>query len=122
MKSEQTANNVPAGLAENAQAFTAMPRSIRSFWINLGSCPICMSVSAAFLALSLLVFGLGTTVDEPILVMVGELASVAFGILVGLHAIFYFARKREHIAQPPAGRALIFTASNRGGGCCGGSQ
>jgi hypothetical protein len=120
MKSEQPANNVPAGRERNAQAFAAMPHSMKSFWSNVGSCPTCMSVSAAFLALSLLVFGLGTTIEEPIVAMVGELASVAFGILVGLHAIFYFARKKELIAQPPAGRSPVFTVSNRGGGCCGG--
>jgi hypothetical protein len=122
MKSEQAENNVRAGLAENAWAFAAMSHSMRSFWSNVGSCPTCMSVSAAFLALSLLVFGLGTTIDEPILVIVGKLASVAFGILVGLHAISYFAKKRGRIAQPPAGRAWVFTVPPRGGGCCGGRQ
>ena len=122
MKSEQAENNMPAGLAENARAFAAMSHSMKSFWSNVGSCPTCMSVSAAFLALSLLVFGLGTTIDEPILAMVGEFASIAFGILVGLHAIFYFARKRELIAQPPAGRASVFTVSDRGGGCSGGRR
>lgn len=92
---------------------------MKAFWSNVGSCPICMSVSAAFLALSLLVLGLGTTINEPIVVMVGELASFAFGILVGLHAIFYVARKRPLIAQPPARRAPNSWVSNRGGGCCG---
>jgi hypothetical protein len=101
---------------------------MKSFWSKLGLCQTCMSLSAAFLALSLLVLGLGRNIDQPVLILIGQLASIAFGILVALHTIFYFARRGKRIAQSHAGHAAdtsrhsSFVVSNRGCGWCGGRR
>lgn len=76
-----------------------------------------MSLSAAFLALSLLVLGLGTNIKMPLVVLAGQLGSAAFGVLVGLHTIFYLARSGKPVAHLPSGRFTNFELSNRGCGC-----
>jgi len=123
---EQTGprNNAPPPLADVGVS-TARFAAVTPFSDWFGTCPTCMSLSAAFLALSLLIFGFGNTIDMPLLAAVGELASIPLGILFALHLAFYCARLAQRSAEPPSAqlgppgnRQATFTVSNRG--CCGG--
>jgi hypothetical protein len=62
---------------------------------NLGACPKCMAISTALFILSLLVLGAGVIANSTIVSAIGLLASAAFGLLVGLHAIFFVRRRRK---------------------------
>jgi hypothetical protein len=87
-------------------------------WSKMGSCQACMSLTAAFLALSLLVLALGTTLEQPLIVAIGQLASAAFGLWAALHAIFFLARRKDPAVHTPA-TFSNFKVTSRGCGCSG---
>ena len=120
MRNKGRADATLAGLIEGVLATVTRPYDLKPVLSKWGSCPTCMSLSMAFFALSLLVLGLGTSIDQSVVIAIGQLASAGFGILVGLHAIFFFARKGEPVAQTPGGRPSNFGLSNRGCGCSSG--
>lgn len=74
---------------------------------KLGSCQDCIILSLALLGLSLLLMGLGGITDLTIVVGIGMLASAAFGLLLSLHALFFFLKRKK----------LVVTKPHRG--CCG---
>jgi hypothetical protein len=78
-----------------------------------------MGLTLAFLALSLLVLGLGTNIGQPVLTRAGQLASVAFGIWTALHAIFFIARRSKPVSQTPARFSPGAVLPSRGCGCSG---
>jgi hypothetical protein len=87
---------------------------------KLGACPTCMSLSVALFCLGLLVLGSGANINEPIVVMVGQLASLLFGIVVGFHAILFVARRGTLVARTPADHRASVKLS--GCGCAGASK
>lgn len=119
MKNEVPTNNMPAGLVGGVLASPAGSEVVAPVWDKMGSCQTCMGLTVAFLALSLLVLGLGTNIGQPVLIRVGQFASVGFGIWTALHAIFFFARRNKPVSQTPARLPTSFVAASRGCGCSG---
>ncbi len=64
---------------------------------KLGSCQDCIILSFALLGLSLLIMTLGGMANLTIVVGIGMLASAAFGLLLSLHALFSFLKRKELI-------------------------
>lgn len=87
---------------------------------RLGTCPVCMSLCAAFLALGLLVFGLGDSLDLLPLEAAGLAGAAVAGPLLLLHAIFYLVRRRA-LPPPAPNRRLhpVEIPAERHSTCCG---
>lgn len=85
---------------------------------RLGTCPICMSLSVAFLALSLLVYGLGASLPLFPIAVAGLVGAVIFGPLSILHGIFYLLRPKavDEPVQPNPVRPVTIVRHS----CCGG--
>lgn len=83
---------------------------------NFGACYKCMSISVALLALSLLVLIAGAIVKLAVVVIIGGLATLASGALVGLHAIFFVLKRTKQmvIGQPQQPHQIQHRRS-----CCG---
>jgi len=76
---------------------------------NLGACYKCITISAALLVLSLLVLGIGVIANLPLVTITGLLAAAIFGLLVGLHAVFFLLKRGKSVVYEPQRRS-----------CCGG--
>jgi len=74
---------------------------------KLGSCQNCTMLLFALFGSSLLLMGFGGIAALRIVVGIGILASGAFGLLLALHALFFFLKKRKVIEAKPLR------------GCCG---
>ena len=85
---------------------------------RLGTCPICMGLSGASLALSLLVAGLGASLSWFPLTAAGLAAAAVTGVLVLLHGVFYVLRRKERPPPPPTFTRGTVTIVSRGS-CCG---
>ena len=68
---------------------------------KLGSCQDCTILSLALLGLSLLLMGLGGITNRWIVTEIGRFASVAFALLLGLHALFFFLKRRKIVVTKP---------------------
>jgi hypothetical protein len=68
---------------------------------RLGTCPVCIGLCAACLALGLLVAALGGSLDLFALRAAGLAGAAIFGPLLLLHALFYLLRRGERPAAPP---------------------
>jgi len=87
---------------------------------KLGTCPICMSLCAAFLALGLLVYGLGRNLDLFPLEAAGLAGAALAGPLLLLHGVFYL-RLRKTLPRPaPRDRLHPVQARPSPRSCCGG--
>lgn len=87
---------------------------------GLGTCPVCMSLCAAFLALGLLVFGLGRSLDAEALALAGLAGAALSGPLLLLHAIFYLVRRRTEPPPEPSRRLHpVEIPAERHSSCCG---
>lgn len=71
---------------------------------KLGSCQHCIILSFALLGLSLLIMTLGGIAKLTIVVGIGMLASAAFGLLLSLHALFFFLKRKKVVAEKPGRR------------------
>jgi hypothetical protein len=88
---------------------------------RLGTCPICMSLCAACLALGLLVYGLGTNLDLKPVALAGLAGAGLFGPLFLLHVLFYLLRRRSMPPSTPNRRLHPVAAPvERRSSCCGG--
>lgn len=86
---------------------------------RLGTCPICVSLCGAFLALSLLVLGLGTSLALFPVAAAGIAGTAIFLPLVVLHAVFYVLRREEAPAPAPAPRDRLHPVAVVRASCCG---
>lgn len=68
---------------------------------KLGSCQDCIILSLALLGLSLLLMGLGGITNHTFVVIIGIIASAAFGLLLSLHALFYFLKRKKLVIEKP---------------------
>lgn len=68
---------------------------------KLGSCEDCIILSLALLGLSLLLMGVAGLTNLAIMVLIGQLASAAFGLLVGAHALFFFLKRKKLVPEKP---------------------
>jgi len=75
---------------------------------KLGSCPDCIILSVFLFIMSLLVLTVGEVNSFSIMVAIGWLGSLCFGLLVGLHIVFFFLKRKKVVIEKPRG------------GCCGG--
>jgi hypothetical protein len=80
------------------------PHTLRN---KLGSCQDCTILSFGLVGLSLLIMSVGGLMNLTIVVILGILASAVFAVLLVLHAVFFFL-KRKRVVQAPPHR-----------GCCG---
>lgn len=87
---------------------------------RLGTCPICMGLCAACLALGLLVYGLGESLDSLALAAAGLAGAALFGPLFLLHAIFYLRRRKTLPAAAPRNRLHPVAPRPAPRRCCGG--
>src|SRR5208337_3567124 len=67
---------------------------------KLGSCPDCIFLSAVLFVISLIALVEGESISLPLLVAIGQLATLSFGSLIGLHIIFFFLKRTKIIAEP----------------------
>ncbi|MEA2879006.1 MAG: hypothetical protein QOF14_4202 [Hyphomicrobiales bacterium] len=67
---------------------------------NFGSCYKCITIAVALFALSTLILAAAVFANSMVAGVIGLLATAASGSLVGLHAVFFFLRKREEPAMP----------------------
>ena len=74
---------------------------------KLGSCQDCTILSLALLGTSLLVMSFGGLMNLTIVVTLGIISSVAFALLLSLHALFFVLKRKK----------AIETKSHRS--CCG---
>lgn len=68
---------------------------------NFGTCYKCIAISMALFALSLLVLSMGAITHLAVVTVIGLLAAIAFGSLVGLHGIFFFLKRKKSVIQQP---------------------
>ena len=74
---------------------------------KLGSCQDCIILSLALLGLSLLLMGVGGVAHLKTLIVIGVFASAAFGLLLALHALFFYLKRKRVVVERPHS------------GCCG---
>ena len=74
---------------------------------KLGSCQDCTILLFALFGSSLLLLGLGGIINLNILIGMGLVASAGFGLLLSLHAVFFFLKRNKVVAEKPRR------------GCCG---
>lgn len=68
---------------------------------KLGSCQDCIILSLALLGLSLLLMGVGGITNLTIVIEIGQFASAAFGLLLSLHILFFFLKRKKLVAEKP---------------------
>jgi len=68
---------------------------------KLGSCQDCIILSLGLLGLSLLMMGAGGITNLTIVIKLGQFASAAFGLLLGLHALFFFLKRKKPVEEKP---------------------
>jgi hypothetical protein len=87
---------------------------------RLGTCPTCMGLCAACLALGLLVYGLGENSGLFLLTAVGMAGAAVAGPLLMLHGLFYL-RRRNTLSAPPHRNRLhpVVDHSQARSSCCG---
>jgi len=84
---------------------------------KLGSCRFCINLSIVLLTLGLLVLGQGENINQPILIGIGLVTSTGFGLLVGLHALFFILKRKRLVAvRPPVRVGAVQQPRRR---CCG---
>jgi len=71
---------------------------------KLGSCQDCTILLFALLGSSLLLTGLGGITNLTIVVGIGIFASAAFGLLLSLHALFFFLKRKRLVEKKPHSR------------------
>lgn len=74
---------------------------------KLGSCQDCIILSLALFGLSLLLLGLGGITNLTIVFEMGQVASAAFGLLLSLHALFFFLKRKKLVAEQPQLQQLL---------------
>ena len=74
---------------------------------KLGSCQDCTILSVGLLGLSLLIMSVAGHMNLTIVVILGILSSAAFGVLLVLHVVFFFLKRKK----------VVEAAPHRG--CCG---
>lgn len=68
---------------------------------KFGSCQDCIILSLALFGLSLLLLGLGGITNLPIVIEIGQLTSAALGLLLSVHALFFFLKRKKLVAEKP---------------------
>ena len=68
---------------------------------KLGSCQDCIILSLALLGLSLLLMSIGGLANLKIVIIIGKVASAAFGLLLSLHALFFFLKRKKLVVEKP---------------------
>jgi len=53
------------------------------------------------LGVSLLAMGVGGVANLTIVMEMGRLASVVFGLLLGLHALFFVLKRKKRVVEEP---------------------
>jgi hypothetical protein len=76
------------------------PNRLKGFE-KLGSCQDCIILSLALLSLSVLLMAVGGIADFKILIWIGAVACAAFVLLLGLHALFFFLKRKKLVAKKP---------------------
>ncbi len=77
------------------------------FTDKLGSCQDCIILSLALLGFSLLLMALGGITNLRIVVGIGMFASATSGLLLSLHGLFFFLKRKKLVVEKPHS------------GCCG---
>lgn len=87
---------------------------------GLGTCPICMSLCAACLALGLLVYGLGENLGLFPMAAAGLAGAALSGALLLLHGLFYLRRRKALPPPPPRDRLHpVAVRTQPRSSCCG---
>ena len=68
---------------------------------KLGSCQDCLILSLAMLGLSLVLMGIGGITKLTIVIAIGLFGSAAFGLLFGLHVLFFFLKRKKPVMENP---------------------
>ena len=74
---------------------------------KLGSCEDCTILSVGLVGLSLLIMSLAGLLDLTIVVTLGMLSTAVFGLLLLLHVIVFFLKRKKVVEAAPQR------------GCCG---
>jgi hypothetical protein len=84
----------------------------------LGTCPLCIGLCAVWLAQSLLVFGLSTSLALRWLTAISLAGAAIFGTLLILHGVYYILRRKS--AGAPAASNSFRPLPQPRQRCCGG--
>ncbi|MGB9366655.1 MAG: hypothetical protein WCE79_11655 [Xanthobacteraceae bacterium] len=100
------------GVAERMMEYRRRMLSHRQFLAitNFGSCYKCMTLSLGLFIVSLLVLSASAIKGLTIVCVIGLLATMAFGSLVCLHAIFFVLKRKKLVIPQP---------QQQYGRCCG---